>query len=272
MKFSILVVCLNPGDKLKNTLKSALIQDYKDYEIIIKDGGSKDGSVEEIPTIFPDAPITIYNTPDKGIYDAMNQAVGYATGDYVFFLNCGDRFHDEKVLSTIAKKAKEIADKGKTDKRMIFYGNIFGEKNQVWITPSPKINGFTCYRNVPCHQACFYDTGLCKEKPFEQKYKIRGDYEQFLWCFYRGNADFLYVDMPVADYEGGGYSETKENLKRSDREHKEITKIYMSSGELFKYRMILLLTLAPLRKAMAESKTFSGIYNKLRSTIYGKTK
>lgn len=303
MKFSLLVVCLNPGEKLKKTLESALMQDYKDYEIIIKDGKSKDGSVEEIPGLFPDAPIRIFAEPDKGIYDAMNQAVSYAAGEYVFFLNCGDRFHDGKVLSRMAWEidklsgpkleagatpggvAEAMTDKAgeaketcknaavdvrgmKKPARTIFYGNIYGVKNGVWITPSPRIDGFTCYRNVPCHQACFYDTSLCREKPFEQKYRIRGDYEQFLWCYFKGGASFVYVDMPIADYEGGGYSETKENLRRSKVEHREITGLYMTKKQLFKYRMILLLTLAPLRRAMSESKAFSGIYNRIRNALY----
>lgn len=268
MKFSLLVVCLNPGEKLKHTLESALMQDYKDYEIIIKDGGSKDGSVEEIPGLFPDAPIRIFAEPDKGIYDAMNQAVSYATGEYVFFLNCGDRFHDGQVLSGMACEIDKLSGSAHENGRMIFYGNIYGVKNGVWITPSPRIDGFTCYRNVPCHQACFYDTSLCKEKPFEQKYRIRGDYEQFLWCYFKGGASFVYVDMPVADYEGGGYSETKENLRRSKEEHKEITAIYMTKKQLLSYRVILLLTLAPLRKALSESKAFAGVYNKMRSALY----
>lgn len=288
MKFSIIVVCLNPGEKLKETLESAFLQDYQDYEIIIKDGGSTDGSVEEVSraleaqteadTIWNikdfnriKSKVQIHCRGDKGIYDAMNQAVAYSSGEYVYFLNCGDKFHDASVLS---RTAREIEETGKRQpgKRIVVYGNIHGEKNNVWITPSPTINGFTCYRNVPCHQACFYDRMLCVEKPFNQKYKIRGDYDQFLWCYYKGNATFTYQNAPVADYEGGGYSETKENLKRSAAEHKEITKLYMTKAELFRYRSIMLLTLAPLRRFLSENKYMSGIYNGIRTAIYNAKK
>ena len=65
----------------------------------------------------------------------------------------------------------------------------------------------------------------------------------------------------VADYEGGGFSETKENRRVSATEHKEITSKYMSRGQLFKYKLILAVTLAPLRSRMAESERFSKIYN-----------
>ena len=78
----------------------------------------------------------------------------------------------------------------------------------------------------------------------------------------------VYLDATVADYEGGGYSETKANLKRSKAEHKEITARYMSKGELFKYKAILLLTLAPLRTKLANSKRFAGVYHKLTAKMY----
>jgi len=79
-----------------------------------------------------------------------------------------------------------------------------------------------------------------------------------------------YLGLTVSSYEGGGYSETKENLKRSAAEHKEITAKYMNPGELFRYRAVMALTLAPLRTALAESKHFSAMYQKLMSKVYGR--
>lgn len=286
--FSLLTVCYNPGEKLRTTVESALKQTYGNFELIIKDGVSRDGSLDSIKDLLADPRIRLYAEKDSGIYDAMNRAVELAEGRYVFFLNCGDMLYDEKVLERVAAederlqgkteeiKAPEGHAEGEAEKkeagqeRWIIYGNVFSGKTKAWITPPPLINGFTCYRNVPCHQACFYGARLCKEKPFETKYKIRGDYEHFLWCYYRGNAKMHYLDVPVAEYEGGGYSETKENLKRSKREHKEITEKYMSRGELFKYRTILAVTLAPLRTYLAESPRFSGAYFKLLKLFYGK--
>ena len=79
-----------------------------------------------------------------------------------------------------------------------------------------------------------------------------------------------YLGLTVSSYEGGGYSETKENLKRSAAEHKEITAKYMNPGELFRYRAVMALTFAPLRTALAESKHFSAMYQKLMSKVYGR--
>ena len=267
MKFSIVVVSLNPGDKLKKTLQSILMQDFTDYEVIVKDGGSKDGCLERAAEELDDPRIHLYTEKDKSIYDGMNQAVSHARGEYIYFLNCGDKFYDKKVLGKIAGEIA-VVEKKEPGKRHIFYGDIFGEKNGVHITPAPKITGFTCYRNVPNHQSCFYSAALCKEKPFEIRFKIRGDYEHFLWCFYKAEADMVYIKTPIAYYEGGGYSESRENIARSKAEHREITAKYMSRKELFRYRAVMLLTLAPLRTFMAENPVLSGFYNRVRSLLY----
>ena len=279
-KFSLITICLNPGNKLRMTLESAMRQSFTDFELIIKDGGSKDGSLDTIQDFLQDDRVRLFEEKDKSIYDAMNQAVSHAQGEYVFFLNCGDVLHDENVLARVAaeeEKLREasVAVQRRSDSndlnardRWILYGNIYSEKTKTQITPPSQITGFTCYRNIPCHQACFYATSLCREKPFETKYKIRGDYEHFLWCFYRGNAKMQYMDTMIAIYEGGGYSETKENLKRSKREHKEITQKYMGKAELFKYRAIMAVTLAPIRTWIAENPRLSKGYQKLVRKLY----
>ena len=95
--FSIIVVCLNPGEKLLQTLQSIQKQEFRDYEIVLKDGGSTDGSLQKLdPEQFG---LHVVTKPDRGIYDAMNQAVEEAKGRFVFFLNCGDWFMDEQVLA-----------------------------------------------------------------------------------------------------------------------------------------------------------------------------
>ena len=76
------------------------------------------------------------------------------------------------------------------------------------------------------------------------------------------------MDHVVASYEGGGFSETKENRKYSDKEHKEITKMYLKKSSCIKYRLILWLTLAPLRSKIAESPRLSAGYNKIKSLLY----
>lgn len=279
MKFSIVVVCLNPGDKLKQTLSNILEQTYRDYEIIVKDGGSCDGSVEEVQKLFgiekcaaaqsgevseTEKRIRLYVEKDRSIYQAMNQAVGYARGEFVMFMNCGDLFYKEDVLE---KAAEQIAGHPHPE-NLVLYGDTYGEKNDVMIASPPRITGFTCYRNIPCHQSCIYAARLCKEKPYDEAFRIRADYDHFLWCYYVAGADMVSMKIPVASYEGGGYSESRENRKRDKEEHRLITAAYMSKGELFKYRLIMLATLAPLRSFLAENEKFSGVYHWLKDKLY----
>ena len=283
MRFSVIVVCLNPGGKLKDTLDSILGQTCRDFEVIIKDGGSTDGSVEPWRkstgtdgSVEPEgrsmesggAKVRFFQEKDTGIYDAMNQAVSRAEGEFVLFMNCGDAFYSGEVLerTKVFIEAQEAA--GVNPDRLVLYGDIYNRKVGARVASAPAITGFTCYRNIPCHQSCIYSTALCREKPFDQQYRIRADYDHFLWCFYRAGVRFVNMGFPVASYEGGGYSESKENKKRNKQEHRLITETYMGKGELFRYRAVMACTLAPLRSAMAESRVFSGVYHWLKGRMY----
>lgn len=263
-KFSILVVCLNPGERLKTTLSSILCQTCKDYEIIIKDGCSTDGSLSYAEKLKENIPVLkLIQKKDTGIYDAMNQAVAEARGSYLYFLNCGDTFRDETVLCSMA----DFMEKNQ-EKDGIYYGNIYESLTKQVVASNPHMDAFGCFRNVPCHQACFYQRELLTAHPFLVKYRVRADYEQFLWCFFEAKAETFFTGLLIADYEGGGFSETKENRKRSAKEHREITACYMSRGQLFKYRLILWLTLAPLRTRLAQNEKTAGIYNKMKKMLY----
>ena len=266
---SILVVSLNPGEKLLITIKSILEQSFEDYQVIIKDGGSKDGSLARLreyldgQSVKSGERIRIIEKQDTGIYDGMNQATAYAEGEYFYFLNCGDVFYSKEALKELAQAIEKDASVPG-----IYYGNIYDMLRKQVVTSNPKIDAFACYRNIPCHQACLYHNSLFKERGYETKYRVRADYEHFLWCYFHEKAKMQYVDMVLASYEGGGFSETAENSKISRREHEEITGLYMSRGQIFRYKMILALTLAPLRTKMAESKTFAGFYQKVKKVIY----
>ena len=269
VKYSILVVCLNSGQRLLDTIESIISQKYQNYEIIVKDGESTDGSIEQLRSSFAEKmeQIQIISCKDTGIYDAMNQACSYATGDYYLFLNTGDSFYDvhvlEKITHGIVKKQEEYGEYPG-----IVYGNMYHKALDNVIYAAPKVNDFTCYRNVPCHQTCFYHREMFAERGYEPKYNVRADYEHFLWCFYQRKARICYLPVMTASYEGGGYSETKEHRKQSAKQHREITEHYMGKGTVLKFRLIMLMTLAPLRSVMAENKYFSTVYNGLKTLIY----
>ncbi len=271
LMFSILVVSLNPGEKLLQTVQSILEQSYEDYEVVVKDGGSKDDSLQKLENLLQKNPqkamrVRIVEEPDKSIYEGMNQAAGHAKGNYYYFLNCGDVFENNTALERVAEYIQQ--EKAKGSKSLIFYGNIYDALRSQVVQSNPKMDAFACYRNVPCHQACIYDYSLFTQRGYKPEYKVRGDYEHFLWAFFCKDAQPVYVDVILASYEGGGYSETKENIIRSAQEHKEITRKYLSKRQIFCYKWILLLTLAPLRTKMAESRKLAGIYQSCKKLLY----
>lgn len=283
--FSIVVVALNPGERLKETLDSIGNQTFQDYEVILKDGGSTDGSLEKLQQqgYFDNKKqIVIQQKKDRSIYDGMNQAVSFVKGRYVQFLNCGDYFYSDTVLEEVAEfieaerrkrvqasvSNQEFSIEAVEQPPAIFYGNQYNRQQDTTVYSAPEINDFTCYRNVPCHQVCFYDYRLFEKRAYDLKYKVRADYEHFLYSIYEESAAGISMPVMVVSYEGGGFSETKENRKRSAMEHKEITTKYLGKGKVFKYRCIMWLTLAPLRTMIAESPTLSGGYNAIKNTIY----
>lgn len=106
MKFTIVVVCYNAGEKLKETVTSILDQSMTDYEVVIKDGMSTDGSIEALETLVTERGarerVKIIREKDQGIYDAMNAAIRHASGEYYLFLNCGDLFMMKTCCSALA--------------------------------------------------------------------------------------------------------------------------------------------------------------------------
>lgn len=290
MTFSIIVVCLNAGEKLRVTIESILNQTERDYEIIIKDGGSADEATQtylnkyrqekhvdsEQDEIFAQQ-VRVYTGRDAGIYDAMNQAMQYVRGDYVFFLNCGDRFYNNEVLMQVKEQILRTEKQDDKDvhrqvevitPKYIFYGNVYELKTSALVQSNPIIDDFACYRNIPCHQACFYNVSLLREKSFDISYAVRADYEHFLWCYYKACAVTVYMPITVSFYEGGGFSETRENERKSRREHREIVNKYMPGDKVRRYRWIMLLTLAPVRTWIARNPVTAGIYQQIKRKLY----
>lgn len=307
--FTIIVVAYNAGENLIKTLESIRIQTFKDVAIVIKDGGSTDGSLEKAAKVlgvldeekeqggkrrlgagklnsdgsfdirYKDGRIRIIKSKDHGIYDAMNMAIEAVKQDegrrgmdtapgYVYFLNCGDVFSNNTVLQKVYEHIQLDCNNSGTIVPTIYYGDIYEMKTAQRVTSNPKIDDFACYRNVPSHQACFYDERLVLRYAFDTVWKVRADYEHFLRCFYVEKAETKYMNMLIADYEGGGFSETKENRKISETERQQIIHLYLPRNQIQKFDLIRTLTLAPIRTKIAENPKTAGIYNKLKRLIY----
>lgn len=259
MKFTVITVTFNAGDKLAKTVCDVLEhQTFDDYEILVKDGLSKDGSLEKLPQ---NPKLRVISQGDKGIYDAMNQAVELAKGEYVCFMNCGDFFASGDVLQKMSDYIDANPGRG------IYYGDTFWEQAQTIQYSASEITDKVCYCNVPCHQSCFFAKALYENDGFDTKYKIRADHDFFLRQYYTKGIKPAYTGFVVAKYEGGGFSETKANRKRNKEEHKAITETYMPKKAITKNKLYLALTLAPVRRYISERSIFAGLYQKLKQKL-----
>ena len=299
--YTIITPSYNAGDKLNRTLDSVLAQTFPDYEIIVKDARSTDGSIEGMRR---DRRINLIRAKDDGIYDGMNQALATANGEYILFLNCGDVLHDEQVLEKAAGEIRRIsreaeegtrsqtenagkkapgapeADDGRRKKGSvhpsahpeagIFYGDVVESRTGQHVAANPNMTHLAMYRNLPCHQACLYSRDLFRERGFDTHYIVRADYEHFLWCVIRRGAPATALHLIIADYEGGGFSESKENRKRSAEEHEEITRHYFTDAERRRFKLYMAVTLQPLRQKLAQSPKTAALYDKVKNRIYGR--
>lgn len=211
-KVTIITICYNCADDLERTIKSVLLQDYKNIEYIVVDGGSKDGTLKVIEK-YAGRISRWVSEPDSGIYNAMNKGLRMATGDWVNFMNAGDALHDCNVVSrfaeTIDDRAEVVLAYGKT----LAISN--GTKRKYKTYPLKTIS----YRTPFCHQAVF-TKNLGQEILYDERYKIVADYALFYGLYYKyGASSFLRMDFIVAEYDvEGGLSKSPKLKYEQQRE------------------------------------------------------
>lgn len=204
VKLSIITINYNNKTGLKRTIDSVISQTWRDFEWIIIDGGSTDGSKELIEQYQQDFSYWC-SEPDKGIYNAMNKGIAQALGEYLIFMNSGDRFYDELILENIFKENLH-GD--------VVYGECLqtdGKKELLVTYPHQVDFEFFLMWNI-CHQAMLIKSSILKKCGFDENYKLLGDWAQWLKIAYEG-AEFQYINYIVCRFEVGGVSGTnKENV------------------------------------------------------------
>ncbi len=207
MKFSIITVCYNNRDGLENTIKSVICQTYKDYEFIVIDGGSKDGT-KELLEQYDDQIDFWCSEPDKGIYNAMNKGVTHAHGDYAIFMNSGDIFFDEDVLKKIdALKCEQDIIAGLVE-RMDDHQTLFRHDKDIFTQ---------IYRKTLCHQGSFIKRTLLEKFPYDESLRAVSDWKFWLDTIIYNNVSYLQIDIYVAKQDMTGLSCTS-NVGRMERE------------------------------------------------------
>ena len=99
------------------------------------------------------------------------------------------------LITAIIIKAYDHAAHTDNPLPSICYGDINECRTGQRVASNPVINDFACYRNIPCHQACFYEVSLILQEKFDTQWQVRADYEHFLRCYYRDKAQTFYLPM-----------------------------------------------------------------------------
>lgn len=260
--FSIIVVAFNAEATIRQTVDSVLAQTFTDYEIIVKDAASKDATVSNLPQ---NEKIKLYVTADGGIYYGMNEAVGYASGKYLLFLNCGDYFASPDVLAKVYEGAKDT-DESKT----VLYGDY--SRNGVVFKQPSRITPFYLYRTPLCHQTVFFGKGVFdKFEQYDTAYRILADYDITLKSFF-GGFDYVYLPVTVSDYMGGGVSESEKMKARKKEEYAAIQKKNFSARDIRRFKRKLFFSFRGLRQKLISDRSpkwVRKLYRKLVNRVNG---
>lgn len=196
---TVVTVVYNAHDVLEATIQSVLAQTFPHIEYLVIDGGSTDGTLDIIKRYATQLSRWV-SEPDKGIYDAMNKGIVAATGEWICFINAGDRFHTSTIVEDVFKNQPLTAQAD------VLYGDVVieyptfkrvgkaKEVSQLW-------KGMIC-----SHQSLFTRTALLKETPFDTQFKLGADFDSLLGLYTSGRC-FVQIPLVVADVSAMGQSD-----------------------------------------------------------------
>lgn len=219
--FSIITVTYNAAETVGRTLESIDSQTFKLYEHLIIDGRSKDATLD-IVARHPDSLREVFSEPDQGLYDAMNKGISRAKGDYLIFLNAGDKFHSSDTLRHLADLVVD------NDKPGILYGQTdIVDNNGVRLgdrhLKAPEKLTLKSFSKgmIVCHQAFIPLRRIVGR--YNLKYRYSADYEWCIRCLQHSRNN-VYAGEVLIDYLSEGL--TTENRRKSLKERFDIMCYY----------------------------------------------
>ncbi len=196
---TVITVVYNGVQHLEHTILSVLGQTYDNIEYIVIDGGSTDGTLDIIKR-FDDKIAYWLSEPDKGIYDAMNKGISLSSGDWINFMNAGDRFYQMDTVQRVMSSDCGTAD--------LIYGHCQMEYGPdfslIW---KAKTTADLWKGMIFRHQSLFTRASVCKKLPFSLDYKVGADFA-FIFSCYQNKFKFSNIDLVVSSVSAGGLSDT----------------------------------------------------------------
>lgn len=206
--FCIITITYNAAQTLERTILSVQEQTYPHKEQIIIDGASKDATLDIIQK-YRHALSKVVSEKDKGLYDAMNKGLALAEGDYICFLNAGDKFHSPNTLSEIVQSINDMEEDAD-----VIYGdtNIVDDNGDFLMErhhKTPETLTWESFQKgmMVCHQA-FIISSRFKNITFNLKYHYSSDYE---WCIriLKESRNIHNTHLILIDYLHGGLTDRK---------------------------------------------------------------
>lgn len=198
-KISIITVVRNDLSGLKKTEVSILNQTYLNYEWVIIDGNSTDGTKEYLHKLNHDFIYTL-SEKDQGIYDAMNKGIKFSTGDFAVFLNAGDEFYDCHTLELVNCQL----DKYEVD--VLFGGaDIYFNKDNFIYRPPLNINDCINFSLPGHHQATYYSKKILDKIQYPLEYEFSGDYA-LICLMYIDGISATNLNKPLTKFIVGHHS------------------------------------------------------------------
>ena len=219
MKLSIITINRNNATGLEKTMRSVATQTFKDFEYIVVDGASTDGSVEVIKELEPEfANLKWVTEPDSGIYNAMNKGMRMASGEYFQILNSADCLASEDVIE---RMLLALENSGYPS---ILYGNMIkcfpdGRKLLDRSFAGREITMLGMYKGTLNHDPAFIRCDLFdKYGYYDESLKIVSDWKWYLQAIIFGGEKPQYVDIDVTLFDMTGVSETNKDLDKAERQ------------------------------------------------------
>jgi glycosyltransferase involved in cell wall biosynthesis len=205
-KLSIITINYNNLVGLKRTVESVVNQTWNEFEYILVDGGSTDGSAEYIRSQSDKIDYWV-SEPDKGIYNAMNKGIAKATGEYLLFLNSGDHFFNDIIL--------EQNHKFLVEKDFVYFNLNFVDKANSKIGKYPEQLSFSHFiHDTLPHPATFMKSSLFdKVGLFDESLKIVSDWKFFILALFKYNCSYIKVNEILTTYYLDGISSDLTNQK-----------------------------------------------------------
>lgn len=210
MKYSIITVNYNNKEGLRKTIESVIHQSFRDFEFIVIDGGSTDGSTEILKEY--NAQISYWvSEPDGGIYQGMNKGIAKATGEYLNFMNSGDCFYSFYILEKVSNYQSDADFIVGKD----YHYNSEINQGHVSIQP-PRTTMMHFFMATLDHQSSFIKRELFKDSPYDESHRLVSDWIFFTEKIVKENKHVQFIPDIVCKREEGGLSEQQWQKNRKE--------------------------------------------------------